>query len=218
MSGGRRSNRRTKISGQFTPRPIEMLESPAYRALSLSAHRVFSRVEVELAHHGGADNGALPVTFDDFERYGIHRHAIKSAINECVELGFLEITVPGRSGNGEHRSPNLFRLTYRPTNRDAETNEWRRIETIEEAEGRAKLARSLSSKTKRQWQKTPDFSGGKRTESEVLPVVDSATTGLVRIPPLLSISRGGDTQKGDSPTREAQVDPHAPTDRARGVA
>ena len=28
------------------------------------------RVEIELADHGGVDNGKLPVTFDDFVRYG----------------------------------------------------------------------------------------------------------------------------------------------------
>jgi hypothetical protein len=34
--------RRNKISGQWSPRLVEMLRSPAYRALSLSEHRVLS--------------------------------------------------------------------------------------------------------------------------------------------------------------------------------
>ena len=62
-----------KISGQFSARLIEMMESPAYRVLSLSAHRVLSRIEIEWAHHGGQDNGQLPVTFDNFADYGVHR-------------------------------------------------------------------------------------------------------------------------------------------------
>jgi len=41
---------RNSYSGQFAGRLIEMLESPAYRALSLAAHRVLSRIEVELGH------------------------------------------------------------------------------------------------------------------------------------------------------------------------
>ena len=49
--------RRTQIGGQFAPRLIEMLESPAYRALSLSGHRILDRIEIEMAHHGGTDNG-----------------------------------------------------------------------------------------------------------------------------------------------------------------
>src|SRR3974390_676531 len=99
------SRRRNAISGQFAARLIEMLESPAYRTLSLSARRVLDRVEIELAHHGGQDNGSLPVTYDDFQSYGIHRHAIWPAIKECVALGFLEITRQGRAGNAEFRIP-----------------------------------------------------------------------------------------------------------------
>ena len=59
---GMKPPRKNRISGQWSPRPIEMLESPAYRTLSLSAHRVISRIEIELARHGGHDNGRLPVT------------------------------------------------------------------------------------------------------------------------------------------------------------
>jgi hypothetical protein len=79
--GGMSKNylRRNRLSEQFAPRPIRMLESPAYRALSLGAHRALARIEVELAHHGGNDNRKLPVTFDHFVEYGIHRHAIAPA-------------------------------------------------------------------------------------------------------------------------------------------
>ena len=48
---------RKSIPGQFAPRLIEMLESPAYCVLSLSARRVLDRLEIELGHHGGKDNG-----------------------------------------------------------------------------------------------------------------------------------------------------------------
>jgi hypothetical protein len=121
------------IGGQFAPRLIEMLESPAYRALSLSARRVLDRIEIELAHHGGRDNGGLPVTYDDFWRYGIDRHLIAPAIRELVALKFIEITKPGRAGNAEYRAPNLFRLTYRHTTREGPTDDWRRIATAEQA-------------------------------------------------------------------------------------
>jgi len=62
--------RRNSISGQFAPRRIQMLESPAYRALSRSGHMVISRIEIELAAHGGND-GRLPVTVEDFVHYGV---------------------------------------------------------------------------------------------------------------------------------------------------
>jgi hypothetical protein len=54
---GGRMKRRNRLNGQWSPRMIEMLRSPAYRALSLSAHRLISRIEIELADHGGNDNG-----------------------------------------------------------------------------------------------------------------------------------------------------------------
>jgi hypothetical protein len=118
-----------------------MLESPAYRVLSQSGHRIISRLEIELAHHGGKDNGRLPVTFDDFEKYGIDRHAVAPAIRECVSLGFIQVTERGRAGNAEFRSPNKFRITYKATAEADGTNEWRRIETTESAQAIAREAR-----------------------------------------------------------------------------
>jgi hypothetical protein len=140
-TGRLRTNRHTRIQGQFAPRLIDMLRSPAYRILSLSGHRVLNRIEIELADHGGQDNGRLPVTFSDFEKYGIERHAIGPALAECQALGFIEITRRGRSGNGEWRIPNLFRLTYRHTKSEPPTDEWQRISSIEEAQAIAREAR-----------------------------------------------------------------------------
>jgi hypothetical protein len=140
-----RPYRRNKIAGQFAARLIEMLESVAYRAMSLSGHRVIARIEIELAHHAGHDNGRLPVTFDDFERYGIDRHAIAPAIREVEALGFVEVSERGRAGNAEYGTPNRFRLTYRPTAAAEATNDWRNIKTIEDANARALAARKNKS-------------------------------------------------------------------------
>jgi hypothetical protein len=133
----------TALKEPWAPRPISMLESPANRVLSLSAKRVLERVEIELARHAGHDNGRLPVTYGQFEEFGIERHAIAKAIRECCALGFLQITEAGRSGNGEWRKPNLFRLTYRVVLKPAApaSDEWRRFQTIEEAEAARACAR-----------------------------------------------------------------------------
>ncbi len=114
----------------------------AFRELSLSARRVLDRLEIEFADHGGTNNGKLPVTYDDFKVYGIHRHSVAPAIREAVALGFVEVTEPGRAGNAEHRKPNLFRLTYRHTDNGPPTHEWERIETEEQAVATAKSARA----------------------------------------------------------------------------
>ena len=189
-----RQSRPGSISGQFAPRLIEMLEAPAYRVLSLSARRVIERIEIEHGHHGGKDNGRLIVTYDDFESYGIHRHAIGPAIREAEALGFIELTERGRAGNAKWHAPNTFRLTFRSTKglRGDGTHEWRRISTIEAAEAIAKAARTRVGK------KTFP-SGGKRH-----PPVAETTTGEAvsqwrkpslhaqcRKPSLLSIFRGG---------------------------
>jgi hypothetical protein len=149
-----RTRRRNKIAGQFAHLLIETLESPAYRVLSLSALRVFSRIQIEHAHHGGKENGRLPVTFRDFYKYGVHWNAIAPAIRELEALGFIRITQVGRAGNGEFRIPNKFALTHLLTDdHTAPTNDWRRIKTIEDATAIAGAARKTPAKFSRPTEK-----------------------------------------------------------------
>jgi hypothetical protein len=139
-----RRKERGSINGAFAWRLVEMLGSPAYRVLSLSAHRAMARLEIELAQHGGKpeENGKLPCTFDHFAEFGLHRHAIAPAIRELVAMGFVEITQRGSAGNAGFRQPTLYRLTYRHWGSHQETtDEWRRIKTIEEAGAIAERAR-----------------------------------------------------------------------------
>jgi hypothetical protein len=135
--------KRNAIAGQFAARPIAMLESAAYRTLSRAAHQVLSRIEIEHAHHGGVENGELPVTYDHFVEYGLHRHAIAPAIRELAALGFIEVTRRGCALNGDLQQVSLYRLTFRHAKRAAGdgTYEWRRITTIGQAEALAKAAR-----------------------------------------------------------------------------
>jgi hypothetical protein len=137
-----RFRRRNKITGQFAWRTIEMLESPAMSVLSLSARRLLDRLEIELAHHGGRENGKLPVTYEQLVEFGLHRHCIAPAIREVEALGFTQVTEHGRGGNAEYRKPNLYRITYRPTDDGMPpTDNWRRIKSIEEATALALEAR-----------------------------------------------------------------------------
>jgi hypothetical protein len=196
---GSRYGRRTRIGGQFAARLIEMLESPAYRVLSLSARRVIDRVEIELGHHGGNDNGKLPVTFEQFVEYRMDRHAVAPAIREAVALGFLEVTEHGCGGNAEFRSPNLFRLTYRPANGAPGdgTHEWRLFKNLEDAEQTAMKARKENN-VRRYRPKKQKPSGGKshvsvgktHTETGKSPVGETPTTVRGKTP-TTSISRGG---------------------------
>ncbi len=200
------AKRRNSISGQFAARLVEMLESPAYRALSLSAHRVVSRLEIELGNHGGNDNGKLPVTKQDFIAYGISNDQVAPAIREAEALGLVKVTQHGRGGNAEHRQPNHFYLTYahgRDSKARPPTDDWRQIKTIEEAKEIARQARAACDPIavkhgQRAAHKFRSRSGKPgpgpvretRTETCKSPVRETRTTGSVRKPGLLSISRG----------------------------
>jgi hypothetical protein len=174
--------KRNKIDGQFNARLIEMMESPPYRVLSLSGRRVLDRIMIELGHHGGNDNGKLPVTYEHFEEYGIHRHAVAPAIRELEALGFLEVTQRGRSGTGEFRSPNLFRLTcVNCKSTPNPTHEWRRISDIETAESKAREARVPIKRPRQKKQNASGGnhhcpSGGNHHCDDQLPVAVSITT------------------------------------------
>jgi hypothetical protein len=168
-----------------------MLESPAFRVLSQSGHRVLARIEIELAHHGGNDNGQLPVTFQNFEEYGIDRHSIAPAIRECEALGFIRIPVRGRAGNGEFRTPHKFRLTYLHALGENPTHEWARIEAIQHATELAQAARRASTgvrKSRKPVGENTNTSGGDPHQKPNPPVGEIHTTVQVGNPTLHSIS------------------------------
>jgi hypothetical protein len=143
-----------RINGQFAPRCIDMLEAPAYRVLTGAEHRLLARLEIELAHHGGLENGNLIVTYDQLEDYGVRRESIGPARRACEALGFIK-TKPGRGGNSEFYQPNKFLLTYRPVQvrRHGDVTHpaehWRCIKTIEEARRIAEAARAEKTETRK---------------------------------------------------------------------
>src|SRR5262249_46295166 len=191
-------NRRTQIDGQFAARLIDMLRSPAWCILSLSERRILDRIEIELADHGGMDNGKLPITYDDFQRYGIHRHCIAQGIRECAALGFLEITEAGRAGNADWRKPNLFRLTYKHTNHTGPTHEWRKI-TADEAKAVARAARSA--KAELQSGKTAKSSRGNPDRKRQIHSPETRTTGHSPETPTTLYISGEDTRADQKPMK-----------------
>ena len=136
--------RATRYSGPFVGKLGEMLESPAFRVLSWAAHKVLHRLEVELLHNGGTNNGKLIVTFDQFGKHRVRRKAIAPALRELEALGFIEIVEHGCAGNAGYGKPNVFRLTYRPAVGAPEdgSHEWRRVKTMEDALRIQKAARA----------------------------------------------------------------------------
>lgn len=119
--------RKTSIPGQFVAHRVEMLRSPAWRALNLAARRVLDRLEIENADHGGAENGALKCTYDDFARAGVRRQSVAAAIRDLEALGFVEIMQRGRKAAADFYLPSLYRLTYLHTPFAGPTDEWKRV-------------------------------------------------------------------------------------------
>jgi hypothetical protein len=144
------AKRRNPISGQWSARLIEMQRSYAWRVLSRAAHLCLSRIEIELADHGGNDIDELPVTFDDFEDYGVHRSAICPALAELEALGFIDITQYGVAARAtDNRRPNKFRLLTRPWEKKGGMRpRWDRFKRWEEAEAAANEARRSATKEK----------------------------------------------------------------------
>ncbi len=137
--------RNTPITGQWSARSIDMQRSCAWRALSRAAHQYLSRIEIELADHGGNDIDELPVTFNDFETYGINRHQIGPALAELEALGFIAFAERGVAARAaDNRRSNKFRLLTRPWEKKGAPRYWERFKTLDEAEAAADEARRLA--------------------------------------------------------------------------
>src|SRR5262245_54018603 len=168
-----------------------MMESRAYQVMSLAGHRILARLQIGLARRGGCENCRLPVTFDQFAEYAIHRHAIAPGLREVCALGFAEITEHGRAGNAEWRRPNLFRLTYRPVGNAKPTDEWQRIRTREDAEYIAKKARVPAARKNRiPVPVSASFQCGNRHRKSDFHSAETITTGLSAETITTSISMG----------------------------
>jgi hypothetical protein len=199
-SGQRAGIRKMRFEGPFAGRTIAMLDSPAYRVLSLSAHRILARLEIELHRHGGKpeENGQLPCTFNDFAAYGVSKNEIAPAIRELVALGFIQVPRPGSAGNAEHRQAALYLLTYYWSGSDVHlVDGWKRIQTDEEAEAVAKTARAR--KTANSRAREFGTKGATARWKNKSPVMDSIPT-----PVMDSILKGG--QKGSKKPQSPVMD------------
>jgi hypothetical protein len=106
----------------------EMLESPAYRARSINARRLWDAIKLEHLINGAFMNGELVMPYNELQRiHGCSRCLIRDAIDELVALGFLAEGEP-RPVNGNHRPANTYRLTFLGTGTGAPpTNEWKKF-------------------------------------------------------------------------------------------
>lgn len=115
---------------------IEMLESPAWAAMTLNARRILDRLCIENRAHAGTANGSLCVTYDEFMTFGIpSRNAVAAALRVAVALGFVDVTFRGRRSYGGSRLASCYALTWLDqAGAGQRTNRWKRIATKQEAD------------------------------------------------------------------------------------
>jgi hypothetical protein len=107
----------------YVKRRLGLNESAAMAELTLAAHRVLLRLEIELLKHAGKNNGALIVTYNDFVAFGMHRSTIAPAIRLLVEVGLIAITDRGWR-TAQYGRPARYRITYLPAYGKPPTDEW----------------------------------------------------------------------------------------------
>ncbi len=88
----------------------EIMESPAWSALTINSRRALDRIILEHLNHAGSENGALICTYNDFAEFGIRRSSIRPAIDQLVLLGFIRCKRGGRWAGSN--TPSIYRLTW----------------------------------------------------------------------------------------------------------
>ena len=150
-----------------------MLESHAYRSLSLSARRVMDRIELEHLKHGGKDNGKLPVTHRDFIHYGVRAATVRPAQQELIHKGFARITKKGRSGKNGIATE--FRLTYIHADNRPPTNDWKRYNRISDETSAISVAKRRRLGSEVQQNPTDETSAIPTDETSALSIKTSST-------------------------------------------
>lgn len=90
--------------------PLDMLASPAFRALSRNAFAVLHRLLWEHVVHGATANGELVVSHAQFEAFGVNRNLVAKAVAELEAAGVVSVLRRGKIAG--RNAPNLYRLTW----------------------------------------------------------------------------------------------------------
>lgn len=93
--------------------PVDIMESAAWRPLSINARRVIDRLLLENFRHMGVDNGKLRVSVRQFTECGVAMRMAKGAIAELVDAGLIAVTKG--VARGSLAAPNLYRITFHGT-------------------------------------------------------------------------------------------------------
>jgi len=103
----------------------EMKCSPAWQAMSINTRRLIDFLEVEHRNHAGRENGNLIATYDQLVDFGLSRSEIRSAIDEAVFLGLVQVVFEGGRWSDTNQ-PSRYCITfYADKNGNPATNVWK---------------------------------------------------------------------------------------------
>jgi len=126
--------------GWCVPVPRDLLNSPAWLAMSDQCRKLVDAVMAEHADHGGLENGNLMAPYNMLQARGMRRGNILNAIVEAEALGIVDPRRGVRS-YGSRKAPSRYRLTWLGTPDGlTPTNEWKSIQTAAEAKMRVSNA------------------------------------------------------------------------------
>jgi hypothetical protein len=122
-----------------------MLQSPAWQAMPAVARQIVDRIVIEHLNHAGQENGKLPVSYDDFAKYGVRRQSVMFAIDAAMALGWIDIVDHGHRGAADVRRAARYALTW-VDRHDGKprTNRWKRLSAADAEAAIAELRRERS--------------------------------------------------------------------------
>ena len=125
--GGRQGKLRRPPAGEpWAWITAELLNSAAWRGLSINARRLIDFLLREHCNHAGRENGRLVATHEQLKAYGMTAESIRRAIEQCKRLGLIEHQRGGRWAGTN--APSRFRLTfYADAEGNPATDDWKRL-------------------------------------------------------------------------------------------
>ncbi len=97
----------------FVQLSYELLNSPAWRCMSLPCRKLLEFLMLEHMTHGGAQNSELFATYDQLEKFGIARSHINKTLREAEILGLVVIDRRGRQARNRNYIT-YYKLTFLP--------------------------------------------------------------------------------------------------------
>lgn len=130
-TAGRNGEKKTNWladGGGFVPHRLNLIMSPSWRSAPKTLRKILERIEIEHMCHGGAENGQLRVSYNQFVEFGISKRTIQPSLLLGVRLGLVKVGSLETDPSRNIRPDNIYSLTYVPLKgRKNPTDEWKSV-------------------------------------------------------------------------------------------